>query len=280
MRIAAIVVVVLCGTAAADEDIGTPSTSGEGVVYRKGKPPRFALSGAKAHVSPASTEAALDGADGLGDKTTIREVTAMAADKKAYWIAGDVAEFVIGCGSAPCPPPPPPPPTEYHSSFLWQLNGTDWDMVAWNIAPVVTGKQQAAAIKNGAAPSAIAKRIDAGAEDVVKLFETSIADPKSFAATVSTRKDVVLYGNEPAERTVGGAKVKAKLEAWKLGFKVRDGIQAGVTSSKTVAWVAANVDSTSAKKPKDKPVPYRVLALYEKSGKDWKLVHANFAYIP
>ena len=89
----------------------------------------------------------------------------------------------------------------------------------------------------------------------------------------------MLYGNEPAERTTGGAKVKAKLEAWKLAFKVRDGIQAGTTASKTIAWVAANVYSTSAKKPKDKPIPYRVFTLYEKTGADWKLVHANFAYI-
>ena len=278
---AAFVVVALCGTAAAD-DLGTPTLMNQGVIAAMGDPPRIALTAAKVLVAPKDISSALDpdGEGDLGPLTYSKMVEAMSTDKKAFWIAADLIDFEIGCGMAPCPPPPPPPPAKYHATLLWEVRGKDWEVVAWDIASVVTGKAQAAAIKAGKQPDAIAKKVDAGAEDVVKLFETSIADPKTFATTVSSRKDVVLYGNEPAERTAGGAKVKAKLEAWKLGFKVRDGIQAGVTASKSVAWVAANVDSTSAKKPKDKPVPYRVFAIYEKTGTDWKLVHANFAYIP
>jgi len=94
------------------------------------------------------------------------------------------------------------------------------------------------------------------------------------------RKDVVLYGSELSERTVGGDNVKAKLAAWKLAFKVRDGIQAGLTASKTVAWVAANVDATSLKNPKDKPTPYRALFLYEKTAGTWQIVHAHFSFVP
>lgn len=141
----------------------------------------------------------------------------------------------------------------------------------------MTAKDQAFLVKKGVQPDVLPKEI-AGAEDVVKVFEASLGDPKAFAATVSDRADVVLYGSELAERTVGGAKVKAKLSAWKLAFKVRDGIQAGVTKSRRVAWVAANVDATSTKKPKNPSEPYRVLALYEKTGSEWKLVQAQFSF--
>ncbi|MBL9020385.1 MAG: hypothetical protein JNL83_39745 [Myxococcales bacterium] len=281
MRIAALVMVmVMCGTAGAEED-GTPALGGEGVLYEGSNPPRFAFMGPKAHVSPKTLKAVLDveyPAYSLSDEVTARQVEAMSTDKNAYWITADLTEFVIGCGMEPCPPPPPPPPARAHASFLWRRVSKDWELVAFAVAPTYPGKAQAAGIKQGLMPEAIAKRVDAGAEDAVKLFETTIGDPKAFAATVSTRKDVVLFGNEPAERTVGGAKVKAKLEAWKLAFKVRDGIQAG-PAGKGVVWIAANVDSTSTKKPKDKPVPYRLFAIYEKTGADWKLVHANFAYI-
>ena len=280
MRIAALILLALGGAAAADDEL--PSLEHEGWISKMGNAPRFAFAGKNAYVSPAERDVALDEGyhmTNIGGMTYSKEVSAMSADKTAYWIAADLIEFEIGCGMAPCPPPPPPPPAQYHATQLWQKAGKEWEVVAWDLGNVVTGKQQAASIKKGDKPDPIAKKIDAGAEDAVKVFESTIGDPKAFAATVSTRKDVVLYGNEPAERTVTGAKVKAKLEAWKLGFKVRDGIQAGVTKGKTVAWVAANVDSTSAKKPKDKPVPYRLFAIYEKTGADWKLVHANFTYI-
>ena len=233
--------------------------------------PRFAFTEKKAYVSAKTTGAA---ATELGTQEwmTARNVEAVATDKKASWYSADLIPFEIGCGAAPCPPEPPPGPADWHATALFEGD----QVVAWHIAPVVTGKAQAAAIKKGTTPPAIAKKID-GAEDLVKVFEASLGAPKTLAATVSDRKDVVLYGNEAKERTVGGAKVKAKLATWKLGFTVRDGIQAGVTSSKTVGWVAANVDAR--KNPKDKPVPYRVLFIYEKKGTEWKLVNAHFSFV-
>jgi len=179
---------------------------------------------------------------------------------------------------APCPPEPPPGPADWHATVLWDHGGKQPEVVVWHIARVVAAKAQKAALTKGTTPAAIAKKID-GAEELVKAFEASIGDPKALAKTVSDRKDVVLYGNEAKERTVGGAKVKAKLTAWNLGFTVRDGIQAGLTSSKTVGWVAANVNAKSPKKPKDKPVPYRLLFIYEKKGTEWKLVNAHFSFV-
>ena len=50
-----------------------------------------------------------------------------------------------------------------------------------------------------------------------------------------------------------------------------------MTKSGTVAWVAANVDAKSLKKPKSKALPFRVFALYEKIGDQWKLVQIQFS---
>lgn len=118
------------------------------------------------------------------------------------------------------------------------------------------------------------------AAEVVALFERSLAAPADLAASVSTRKDVVLYGSEMKERYVGGAKVRAQLKKWNLAFEVRDGIQAGVTSNKKVTWVAANVDGRPAKKPTARAIPYRVLFIYEQTGTNaWQLVQAHFSFV-
>jgi hypothetical protein len=200
----------------------------------------------------------------------------VSADGKTAWIAAN-AKGVLqphDCAPGPCGKNTDPP---LHATGLLEKGAKEWRWVAWHIANPVKAKEQPYYVKQGVLPDVLPKSIS-GAEDVVKVFEASLGDPKAFAATVSDRKDVVLYGSELAERTVGGAKVKAKLVGWKLVFRVRDGIQAGLTSSKTVAWVAANVDASSIKKPKNPSEPYRVLALYEKTGSEWMLVQAHFSF--
>jgi hypothetical protein len=149
--------------------------------------------------------------------------------------------------------------------------------LAMHIADPFTGKEYAAAIKNGRKLEALPKKIDKGAEAAVKVFESTISDPKAFAATVSARPDVILFGSEAAERWVGGDKVKAAITKWKLGFKVRDGIQAGVSGGGTVAWIAANVDAAPVGKA-GTASPYRLTAIYEKTGADWKVVALQFSF--
>ena len=107
----------------------------------------------------------------------------------------------------------------------------------------------------------------------------SIGDPKRLLASISERKDVVLYGSERPERTVGGAAVRTKLASWKLTFKVRDGVAAGLSASRTVAYVAANVDAESQARPKNKLMPYRLLLIYEKTGSSWQIVAAHFSVV-
>lgn len=224
---------------------------------------------------------AVDAARPVPQRSCVAEqiVVGQTADKQVAWVAGDAGRDESACGSVHCSKVPPLVDVR-HGVVLIEADAkapTGWRHVAWMYGKPVSAKEQAAA--GGKAPSPIATSIEPGAEDVAKLFETSLADPEALARSVSKRKDVVLYGSELAERTVGGAKVSTKLASWKLVLKPRDGIAAGLTTNKAVAWVAANLDATSRKKPAGKPTPYRVLFLYEKTRGAWQLVHAQFAFV-
>lgn len=235
--------------------------------------PRFAFSNDRPFVATRDdgTQPNFMGSEVELDKT----VVGVAADGKTAWIATNAKGVLVrgDCAPEPCGKNTDPP---LHVTALLEKTGKDWQWLAWHIASPVNAKEQAALRKQGTLPDVLPREVT-GADDVVKVFEGALGDPRAFAATVSDRSDVVLYGSELAERTVGGAQVKTKLARWKLAFKVRDGIQAGLSTSKTVAWVAANVDATSTKKPKAPASPYRVLAIYEKTGSTWKLVQAQFS---
>jgi hypothetical protein len=84
-----------------------------------------------------------------------------------------------------------------------------------------------------------------------------------------------MYGSDPKERFVGPGAVRGALTRWKLAFDVKDGVRAGVTKAKTVAWIGANL-SARDNAGKDKGT-YRVTAIYEKQGEAWKLVVLHFS---
>jgi hypothetical protein len=203
-----------------------------------------------------------------------KQVTAVSSDGLAAWVAADVKGVPQrgDCAPGPCPPNRDQP---HHLTALLVARKGGWEWMAWHIAPPVDAKQEAR-LRGTVKVDKLATEIT-GAEDVVAMFRTTLKVPKELANTVSDRKDVVLYGSDSAERTVGGAKVKAKLLAWKLSFSVVDGVQAAVTIRKNVAFVAANVEATSLKDPKAPASPYRLLAIYEKTGTTWKLVSAHFS---
>jgi hypothetical protein len=272
-----VVFVVLASPAFADDSLDF-----EDMITRlPGDPasPRFTISNERAGAAGAPGHEGQPSFGGMEVKLS-NLVVARSADGSAAWVAAD-AKGVISpheCMPGPCRHKNKAPPL--HATGVAEQVGKQWKWVAWHITDPVSAKEQADLIKQNVLPDVLPRAVT-GAEEAVKVFESSIGDPKAFAATVSDRKDVVLYGSEQRERTVGGAKVKARLTTWKLAFKVRDGVQAGL-AGKSVAWVAANVDATG---PKTKATPYRVLALYEKSGTAWKLVQAHFSvdretYVP
>ncbi len=233
------------------------------------KPPRLVAGFFGGFSDAPEPYKAPDGSEVFAGKLGAK-VVGFTNDKKAAWVAADVNLQDARCaGPGKCKPKSQ---GTAHVTMVVQ-EGTPWQPLVVHYAQSATAKDAA---KNGA-PDAIARKVDAGAEDVVKLFESSIGDPAALAATVSSRKDAILYGSAKPERYVGGASMKATLKKWGLGFKVRDGIQAGMTESKNLAWVAANVDATAVKKADAKATPYRATFIYEKTDKGWTLVVAQFS---
>ena len=277
LRTAALLAIVLTSTSAlADtaKDVTTALgylTGGAAPPPEDMKPPRFAVSGGGADVAPTSVEDSRSSTSDIGEPRKV--VVGISGDKTAAWINSDIAEFMVCGDSRDCYKKPE---SWSHATALFEIKGTQ--PVAWQIISPVTGKEQAAALAKGVKLPALDEKIDKGAEDPAKLFKDTLGDPKKLAATVSDRKDAVMYGSELAERYVGGAKIKSQLAKWNLSFKVTSGVQAGITKSQTVAFVAAIVEASSVKNPKAKPSPYRVFAIYEKTITSWKLVSLHFGF--
>jgi hypothetical protein len=281
MRFAVIVACVLAASAARGDATKSPAqrfvefTAGQqadAIPLENATPPRFAFTASAAAVSPASFE---DCATMLSDYATgMRDaVVGTSADGKSTWVATDI-EYEFPCGMEGCDKMVAP---RVHAAGLMDASG---HAIAWHVGVVSLGGKNKWAVKKPGkpiAPPVLATGIDAGAEEPAKLFKASLADPKALAKTISDRKDAVLLGSEAGERYVGGAAMRATLGRWKLGFTVRDGIQAGVAPSKTTAWVAANVDG--AKAGDKKVAPYRVLAIYDKKGSEWQLVVLQFSTV-
>ncbi len=212
----------------------------------------------RAHTYPMRTET-------LGDEvfsTSGPPLVALAIDGESAWVAAEVA----------IPFPGQRAPDDAHVTGL-----VDGD--ASGPLFIHLGAYDAASLPPNAPLPAIARKVDAGASDAVKRFETTLGDPKAFAASISDRNDVVLFGSDAKERFVGGEKARAGLRSWGLALTLRDGITAGTTTSKTVVWLAANVDARPAGKPKAAATPYRVTAIYEHHGATWDIVQLHFSFV-
>jgi hypothetical protein len=240
------------------------------------------------HTKPVSFGFQLDGAlvvepeafpepeGATGRMEPKKPVIAYSADKQVAWIATDIDAYGY-CGMDTCWKDPPY--ATLHGTMLVELT-TPVHPVAFHLATPVTGAVQAKAVAGGATLPALEPAVGDGAAEAVALFQATLADPKAMAASVSARKDVVLYGSSKGERFVGGAAVKAQLKKWGLGLALIDGLRAGAVDDGKVVWIAANLSARGVKRPKDKPMPYRVLFLYEHAAAGWQLVQANSSYVP
>jgi len=244
-------------------------------------PPKFGFDTHEPQDAPKS----LDDARGIGgdpiadpffndSKDFPPHTVAYAADHKSAWVATDL-ERVAPCGNGDCKKRDA---TLLHATAIYDADG-GWQPAAWLYGRAISDADQAKVLAGKLAIPGVPMRIDDDANDAAALYRKTFPDPKALAATVSDRADVVLYGSAPAERFVGGAKVRAKLTAWNLAFEIDGGVRAGVTSSKTVAWVASNVLAKPPAKPTTRGVPYRVLAIYERTGRAWQLVQVHFSFI-
>lgn len=205
--------------------------------------------------------------EGSPSNELLHVVVGLAADGHAGWVAAATGT-IIACGMPGCDKIVRDAAREDNVKPPWHQTALvdDGKLLFLHIGSTGKGVGYSDAIE---------AHIDDAARPAVELFQKTIGDPKAFAATISARKDVVLYGTEPNERFVGGAAARATLLKWGLSLTVHGGIRAGVTKSKTVAWIAADVDARSAKSKAS--APYRLTVVYEKAGTEWKIVQIHFS---
>ena len=233
--------------------------------------PKLAFTNNLTWDAPASMEEAVFGFPAHAYVDRAKTVVGFAGEDTAF-ISANVAELSqcpnTGCARGI-------PETWLRATAVFEKVSGIWQPLAWAITPPIPGSDQIQAMGDGIVPDKLARNV-AGAEAPAMLFETTIGDPKLFAATVSSRAETAMFGSEMGERYTG-RQVARQIQSWNLIFKVRDGVRAGVSKSGKVAWVAANVDALQNKRPNAKPIPYRLFVVYELVGKDWKLVHLQFS---
>lgn len=227
--------------------------------------PKFAFTGNLTLDHPSSFAEATMGLPDVATADPAKTFVVMADDSTA-WISTQLGEYYGGAKQ---------PDSWLRAIALFEKVNGAWQPTAWSITPSIPSTSQQDALEDDIAPDKLTRDI-AGADDVVRVFEATISDPKSFAKTFSDRKEAVLFGSELPERYTG-AKAKSTLAAWSFTFTVRDGVRAGVSRSGNIAWVAANVDAKSPRHPKDKPIPFRIFVLYEKIATTWKVVQMQFS---
>ena len=233
--------------------------------------PKLAFTNNLTWEAPASIEEAVFGFPALSVVDKGKTVVGFA-DPDTAFISANVGEYsqcpAAGCGRQT-------PETWLRATAVFEKSNGIWQPLAWAITPPIPGPDQIQAMADGIVPDKISRNVT-GAEAAVMLFETTIGDPKLFAATVSSRAETAMFGSEMGERYTG-AQVSKQIQGWNLIFKVRDGVRAGLSKSGKVAWVAANVDALQNKRPKAKAIPYRMFLIYELVGTNWKLVHLQFS---
>lgn len=188
------------------------------------RPPRFAFTERAALIAPRTVAEVNDKHKVPTEYFPRDAVVGLAADKKSAWIATELEEMGRACGLAPCGPEPIP--EQRHAAALAEKIGDDWQITASHVGLIVTGQEQKKALKQGVMPGKLERSV-AGAEDVVKQLESTLGDPQRLAVSVSTRKDVVLFGSAPGERTTGGQAVRAKLLAWSSRSRCATGSSPG-----------------------------------------------------
>jgi hypothetical protein len=247
----------------------------EQITSRSAKPqldvPKFAFTSNVTVEQPSNATEALVGLPEVGVVDASKTIVG-TSDPDTAWISTHIGEH-FACSKAGCAKDAPD--GWLRATVLMERSNGQWQPTAWSITPPIVGTSQQDALDANVMPDKLGRNTT-GADAVAKQFEDTIGDPKKLAASISDRKEVVMFGSELPERFVGKA-AKQQITGWNFAFTVRDGVRAGMSKSGNVAWVAANVDARPAANKKAKALPFRVFAIYEKTGSDWKIVSVQFS---
>ncbi len=101
-------------------------------------------------------------------------------------------------------------------------------------------------------------------------------------ATAAARKDLVVFGSGPGERSVGGAKLAAPwLAAWANHVPLdASGIVSKLAPSTTTGWVVTDVMLEKHAGKQSYLIPFRLFLVFDKAlDGTWSLLHAHIATV-
>jgi hypothetical protein len=140
----------------------------------------------------------------------------------------------------------------------------------WNIVAVHAGRPPKegtpgtrAALPGGVLPTA---------KPALALYRTAVADPERFPEQFGDGPGTTVLGPGVKDATRGPKPMK---RLWKKRLKANPSMtldgepRAAVTADGSIAWIFANVSVAAGGGEGE---PYRELAIYQRDGKDWKLL--------
>lgn len=123
----------------------------------------------------------------------------------------------------------------------------------------------------------LGSEVQRGADVLVNLYESGMANPSTLEETISDRQDVIAFGSAADEVHSGGAALKT---AWRQFLEAEPrltpigGVRAGLSPDGELGWVASNVDIQID----EVRMPYRFFLVYLREPEGWRIVGWHDSY--
>lgn len=173
-----------------------------------------------------------------------------------------------------------PVPLRWTAVFVNQ--GGSWVMSASHVSFGVPNEMAFKLVAEGKmpVPHDIPDKVDAGAKDLLEVFDADLASPERLSKDISDRPDVYVFGTDPNEIWQGGDALRkafvAQISQFHMKLARRGGARASVAGE--FGWVMANVEiKVTPEGGNELVVPLRSLAVYQHEAAGWKLLQGHFS---
>jgi SnoaL-like protein len=161
-------------------------------------------------------------------------------------------------------------------SQLAQLVDNTWHVVAWHWSVAVPNDVAREVADAGAFPAPAPPRCTGSASpDVTRAATTAFGSLAQLRAAIDVRSETVNIGSAPGERVTGGKHVVRVFGAMQATIALRDACSFDVDPE--LAVTAANVDYTVAWRGKDIVETFRVLAVWLREPRGWRIVQTHWS---
>lgn len=162
---------------------------------------------------------------------------------------------------------------------LVQFAAGSWSIAAWcwaELIPDATAERMAI-LGTLPAVTPVAAAPDAAPPELVAAVREAFADKVALVSRRSAHPLAVNVGSGPAQRTVGGERIRARPTKGRWRFQPRGSMRI-VSTSATAGYSALVLDfTTPTSAGTEVTQPLRMLALWQLEGPDWRIVSAQWS---